>query len=113
MQPWRKKGLLCSSCSPSCQEPQINVVGRTSKYGDAKLRNVSIRIMALPSQRFFRQAVREKIDIVGELVKLIKFVLKSFLFLVSIGGISSLFLGASILSFFELFYFLIFRTFKN
>lgn len=66
MQPWQTDGMICT-CLPSCNEPQINVVGRSSKIrDDTNLRTTSIRIQSLPSQRYFRQAVREKVDIVGE-----------------------------------------------
>lgn len=65
MQPWRTDGMVCT-CLPSCNEPQINVVGRSSGIrANTHLRNVSIKIQSLPSQRYFRQAVREKVDIVG------------------------------------------------
>ena len=68
MQPWRTDGLVCT-CLPSCNEPQINVVGRSSKIRDnTNLRSVTIRLHQLPSQRYFRQAVRGKLDIVGEFI---------------------------------------------
>lgn len=67
MQPWRNDGLVCR-CAPSCNEPQISVVGRTAGIKDAsKKRTSHIRLQTIPSQRYFRQAVREDIDIVGEL----------------------------------------------
>lgn len=67
MQPWRTDGLVCM-CLPSCNENQINVVGRSSKIrDDTNLRSVSVRLQQLPSQRYFRQAVREQIDIVGKI----------------------------------------------
>lgn len=73
MQPWRTDGMICS-CLPSCNELQINVVGRESKIrDDTHLRSVSIKIQSLPSQRYFRQAVREKIDIVGEYEQCLNF----------------------------------------
>lgn len=66
MQPWRTNGLVCT-CLPSCNEPQINVVGRSSKIIDnTSLRLVTLRLQQLPSQRYFRQAVREELDIVGK-----------------------------------------------
>lgn len=69
MQPWRSDGLVCM-CLPSCNEPQINVVGRSSKIRDSSdLRSVSIRLQQIPSQRYFRQAVKEELDVVGELHK--------------------------------------------
>jgi amiloride-sensitive sodium channel len=67
MQPWRTDGLGCT-CLPSCNEKQINVVGRSSKIRDwNRHRTVSIQLQALPTQRYFRQAVREKIDVVGNM----------------------------------------------
>ena len=66
MQPWRTDGLVCY-CLPSCNELQISVVGRSSGIRrDTALRKVTIRLQQVPTQRYFRQAVREKIDIVGE-----------------------------------------------
>lgn len=72
MQPWRSDGLVCT-CLPSCNEPQINVVGRSSHINSGTdMRTVSVRLQQLPSQRYFRQAVREELDIVGELRKRLK-----------------------------------------
>ena len=66
MQPWRADGLGCS-CLPSCNEPQNNVVRHSSKIREyTRERSVSIRLQSIPTQRYFRQAVREKIDIVGK-----------------------------------------------
>lgn len=66
MQPWRTDGLVCT-CLPSCTELQINVVGRSSKTNEnSNLRHVSIQLQQIPTQRYFRQAVRESLDIVGE-----------------------------------------------
>jgi amiloride-sensitive sodium channel len=66
MQPWRSDGLVCT-CLPSCNEPQINVVGRSSKIRDyTGHRTVSIKLQQFPTQRYYRQAVRENIDIVGK-----------------------------------------------
>lgn len=68
LQPWRSDGLGCT-CLPSCNEPQINIVGRESIIrSDTNLRKISIKLQQLPSQRYFRQAVREQIDIVGEII---------------------------------------------
>lgn len=65
MQPWRTDGLVCT-CLPSCNEPQINVVGRSSKiHENTAARSVSIRLQSIPTQRYYRQAVRETIDVVG------------------------------------------------
>lgn len=67
MQPWRSDGLTSCTCWPSCNEPQINVVSRSSHIADnTNLRKISIKLQQLPSQRYFRQAVREELDIVGK-----------------------------------------------
>lgn len=50
----------------------------------------------LPTQRYYRQAVREELDIV-----------------VSVGGILGLFMGASILSLFEFIYFVTIRVLSS
>jgi amiloride-sensitive sodium channel len=59
---------------------------------DRNTRSLNVKLIALPTQRYRRQVVREKIDIV-----------------VSIGGILGLFMGASILSLVELIYFFTIR----
>lgn len=67
MQPWRVDGLGDCNCLPSCTELQINVVGRYTKTDEtSRLRKVSIQLQQLPTQRYFRQAVRDSLDIVGE-----------------------------------------------
>lgn len=55
-------------------------------------RTIDVRLDSLPMQRYRRQVVREKIDIV-----------------VAIGGILGLFMGASILSLVEFVYFFLIR----
>lgn len=76
MQPWRTDGLVCM-CLPSCTEPQINVVGRSSEIRDnTNLRKVTVKLQQVPSQRYFRQAVREQIDIVGESNDQLKLVIR-------------------------------------
>lgn len=87
MQPWRTNGLVCQ-CLPSCTEHEIRVIGKQSEIEDRKGRSVLFKLIALPSQRYRRQIVRENLDVV-----------------VSIGGILGLFMGASILSLVELIYF--------
>ncbi|CAO1403050.1 unnamed protein product [Diamesa serratosioi] len=96
LQPWRTNGLVCQ-CLPSCNESEINVVGRSSKINDGETdRRISIKLQSLPTQRYFRQAVREELDIV-----------------VSVGGILGLFMGASILSLVEIIYFFTIRVCGN
>uniref|UniRef100_A0A182IV61 Uncharacterized protein n=1 Tax=Anopheles atroparvus TaxID=41427 RepID=A0A182IV61_ANOAO len=87
MQPWRTNGLVCD-CYPSCTEHEIRIIGRESDVESRTGRSVLIKLMALPTQRYRRQIVRENIDVV-----------------VSIGGILGLFTGASILSLVEFIYF--------
>lgn len=115
MQPWRTEGLVCK-CLPSCTELQTFVIGRSSVLHEhSKLRNVTISLQEMPTQRFFRQAVREKVDIVGELLmELLIFLkkIKLLFFSVSVGGILGLFMGASILSLVEFLYFFTIRAFR-
>ncbi|EDS33542.1 pickpocket 13 [Culex quinquefasciatus] len=87
MQPWRTNGLVCQ-CLPSCTEHEIRVIGKQSEIEERNSRSVMFKMLALPTQRYRRQIVREKLDIV-----------------VSVGGILGLFMGASILSLVELVYF--------
>ncbi|XP_058056818.1 sodium channel protein Nach [Anopheles bellator] len=91
MQPWRTNGLVCD-CFPSCTEHEIRIVGRESDSEPRTGRSVLIKLIALPSQRYRRQIVRENIDVV-----------------VSIGGILGLYTGASILSLVEFIYFFTIR----
>ncbi|ETN65577.1 pickpocket [Anopheles darlingi] len=91
MQPWRTNGLVCD-CYPSCTEHEIRIIGREMEVERRKGRSVLIKLMALPSQRYRRQIVRENIDVV-----------------VSIGGILGLYTGASILSLVEFIYFFTIR----
>ncbi|XP_055633056.1 sodium channel protein Nach [Toxorhynchites rutilus septentrionalis] len=87
MQPWRTNGLVCK-CLPSCSEHEIRVIGKQSVIENRNDRSVSFKLLALPTQRYRRQIVRENLDVV-----------------VSVGGILGLFMGASILSLVELVYF--------
>jgi amiloride-sensitive sodium channel len=115
MQPWRTNGLVCQ-CFPSCSENEIKVIGRASKWVlnvsftlflylirfSIRIRHtetdrfVSIQLQQVPTQKYYRQAVREKLDIV-----------------VSVGGILGLFMGASILSLVEFIYFLTVRIINS
>ncbi|XP_031631442.1 pickpocket protein 19-like [Contarinia nasturtii] len=87
-------GLKCD-CLPSCNEHEIKLIGRTYKAEDKSehRRITQIIVQSLPTQRYRRQAVRNNLDIV-----------------VSIGGIMSLYLGASILSLVEFLYFFTIRA---
>lgn len=70
---------------------------------------------AFPSERFKRTVVRDKLDLAGKFrfifISFLLFILNQFpyfcflIFLVSIGGSVGLFVGASILSVVEIFYY--------
>ncbi|KAK9499911.1 hypothetical protein O3M35_002850 [Rhynocoris fuscipes] len=90
------KGLVCN-CIPSCLEPEYTVVSKIELPNkDYKNENfgslVSIIMDSLPTQRFKRNVVRTRLDLV-----------------VSIGGTLGLFLGASLLSSAELIYYFFIR----
>lgn len=95
MQPWRTNGLVCQ-CLPSCTEHEIRIIGKQSGIEERDGRSVLFKLIALPTQRYRRQIVRENLDVV-----------------VSIGGILGLFMGASILSLVELVYFFTVRFFAS
>ncbi|CAH1113598.1 unnamed protein product [Psylliodes chrysocephalus] len=84
-----KPGLVCD-CLPSCIEPEYKVV--LDKKGSAMKSSeneVLINIIGLPTTRFKRIVLRSLLDLV-----------------VSVGGTAGLFIGASLLSIFEVFYLL-------
>nr|CAD7574043.1 unnamed protein product [Timema californicum] len=79
-------GLVCH-CLPSCSEPEYTIVfNNISLLEDYKFQNskVYLQMESLPTERFKRNVVRTKLDLV-----------------VSMGGTAGLFLGASLLSFIE------------
>ncbi|XP_055906306.1 pickpocket protein 19 [Eupeodes corollae] len=87
LQPWRSNGLVCK-CLPSCTEHEISVVQASSRVNhEAKLSQIRIT-QTVATQQYRRQTVRTRLDVV-----------------VTIGGILGLFMGASILSGIEIFYF--------
>lgn len=107
LQPWHPTTINCT-CLPSCDEPQVTVVSKSSSFetGKTLLRNATVKILQVPSYRYYRQAVKEKIDIVGELINVKTLSCHSmFNISVSVGGILGLFMGASILSFIEVIFF--------
>lgn len=116
MQPWHTSSINCS-CLPSCDEPQITIVSRSSsskETGGSVLRNVTVKIIQNPAQRYYRQAVKEKIDIFGKFLDIKAIANYSpFTIAVSVGGILGLFMGASILSFIEILYFFTFASIKK
>ncbi|KAK4878401.1 hypothetical protein RN001_010907 [Aquatica leii] len=87
-----RPGLVCS-CIPSCTDIEMTVI-RDEKFGIYEdLGIVEIALERLPSERFKRNVVRGKLDLV-----------------VSMGGSVGLFVGASILSFVEIIYFFTLRV---
>lgn len=90
-----RSGLVCS-CLPSCTEIELSVV-KDEKVGiQDEFAIVDISLERLPSERYKRKVVRGKLDLV-----------------VSMGGTTALFLGASILSFVEIFYYFFVRAAYN
>ncbi|CAG9815204.1 unnamed protein product [Phaedon cochleariae] len=86
-----RTGLVCG-CLPSCTELELSVT-RDHKNGIVEdYAIVKLSLERLPTERFKRNVVRGKLDLV-----------------VSMGGATSLFLGASLLSFVEIFYYFIVR----
>lgn len=80
---------------------------------------VKIGLSALPSERYKRNVIRGKLDLVGEhfincipidprINELIDSIVS-----VSMGGTTGLFVGASLLSFVEIFYYFIVRPYYN
>ncbi|XP_073970590.1 pickpocket 13 isoform X2 [Rhodnius prolixus] len=88
-------GLLCD-CLPACNDAQYNTVTSTSKESTNNYSTIEIFLDRLPSERYKRNVVRTRLDLV-----------------VSMGGAAGLFVGASLLSFVEIFYFFILRTHKS
>ncbi|KAJ1527770.1 hypothetical protein ONE63_007725 [Megalurothrips usitatus] len=83
----RKEGLYCP-CVPACTEPEYNIVTQES-FGIAhNTSRIELTLDRLPSERYKRNVVRGRLDMV-----------------VSMGGAAGLFVGASLLSFVELFYY--------
>ncbi|XP_063825941.1 sodium channel protein Nach [Ostrinia nubilalis] len=91
---WASRPGLTCDCLPSCNETEITVVkdGDTPNgKGNKKKAEIELTLAYLPTERFKRNVVRSRLDLV-----------------VSIGGTTGLFVGASLLSFVELiFYFTI------
>ncbi|KAK3912022.1 Sodium channel protein Nach [Frankliniella fusca] len=83
----RKEGLYCN-CVPSCTEPEYNIVTQESFGISYNTSRIELRLDRLPSERYKRNVVRGRLDMV-----------------VSMGGAAGLFVGASLLSFVELLYY--------
>ncbi|XP_075225540.1 sodium channel protein Nach-like [Lycorma delicatula] len=89
---WSMKTGLSCSCLPGCDEPEFNIV-TTAGFGvESNLSKIEIVMDRLPSERYKRNVVRGRLDLV-----------------VSMGGATGLFVGASILSFIEIIYYFTFR----
>ncbi|KPI94432.1 Sodium channel protein Nach [Papilio xuthus] len=85
-----RRGMTCH-CLPSCDETEITIIKDvvSSHKSKEKKANIEIVLAYLPTERFKRNVVRSRLDLV-----------------VSVGGTTGLFVGASLLSFVELiFYF--------
>ncbi|KAL0883199.1 hypothetical protein ABMA27_016636 [Loxostege sticticalis] len=90
---WASRPGLACDCLPSCNETEITVIkdAITHVKGNKKKAEVELVLAYLPTERFKRNVVRSRLDLV-----------------VSVGGTTGLFVGASILSFVEfIFYFTI------
>ncbi|KAH1011631.1 hypothetical protein HUJ04_000959 [Dendroctonus ponderosae] len=90
-----KIGLECS-CLPSCMEIQLDVVTEETFDVPEEFGMLELALEKLPTERFKRNVVKGHLDVV-----------------VSIGSASTLFVGASFLSFVEIIYYLIFLPFNN
>uniref|UniRef100_U5ETC3 Putative pickpocket 13 n=1 Tax=Corethrella appendiculata TaxID=1370023 RepID=U5ETC3_9DIPT len=91
-----RKGIVCD-CLPSCTEVDINIVhdSRENLYdGEKVYSEIEIELSSLPSERYKRNVIRGRLDLV-----------------VSIGGTTGLFVGASLLSFVEIFYYFTIRPY--
>ncbi|CAK1548750.1 unnamed protein product [Leptosia nina] len=87
---WSSRSGLYCDCLPSCTEAEISVVKDFKTSTDQEYAVVEVELASLPSERYRRNVVRGLLDLV-----------------VSTGGTGGLFLGASLLSFVELFYILL------
>ncbi|CAH1638183.1 unnamed protein product [Spodoptera littoralis] len=91
---WSSRPGLSCNCLPSCTEAEISITKDFKFVTTDSYASVQIELAVLPSERYRRNVVRGVLDLV-----------------VSTGGTGGLFLGASILSFVELFYILLIRPF--
>ncbi|XP_060803388.1 sodium channel protein Nach-like [Amyelois transitella] len=95
---WATRPGMACNCLPSCHEAEITVIKdviRTNRTLKKKA-EVEIVLAYLPSERFKRRVVRSHLDLV-----------------VSVGGTTGLFVGASILSFVELIFYFSVRFVNN
>ncbi|XP_045448047.1 sodium channel protein Nach-like isoform X1 [Melitaea cinxia] len=95
---WAKRPGLSCNCLPSCNETEITILKdvittlKPKKY----ITYVEMVLAYLPTERFKRNVVRSRLDLV-----------------VSVGGTAGLFVGASLLSFVELIFFFTVRFISN
>ncbi|XP_048478510.1 sodium channel protein Nach [Plutella xylostella] len=94
--PWAARAGLACACLPSCTDTDITVVKSDKKGLKKKKSVVQIALAYLPTERFKRNIVRSRLDLV-----------------VSIGGTTGLCVGASILSFVELVFYFTVRYMSN
>ncbi|KAF6209977.1 hypothetical protein GE061_015732 [Apolygus lucorum] len=89
-----KLGLVCD-CLPGCSDPEYNVLSTSQEIimPESNLSIVEIHLERFPTERYKRNVVRSRLDLV-----------------VSMGSAAGLFVGASLLSFVEIFYFFLLRT---
>lgn len=93
---WAKRSGLVCYCVPSCTELEMSVI-KDEKLGiQEEFAVVELSLDRLPSERYKRNVIKGKLDLV-----------------VSMGGTTALFLGASILSFVEILYYFIVRPAAN
>ncbi|XP_026480197.1 sodium channel protein Nach-like [Ctenocephalides felis] len=100
-------GVKCD-CEPSCTESDYNIIHSYHESSEEiEGIEVEIKLQALPTLRYARKIVRTTLDLVGKKIYYILYYKKYTI--LSIGGIISLFFGASVLSLLECCYFLFFR----
>ncbi|XP_055710278.1 sodium channel protein Nach [Phlebotomus papatasi] len=98
-----RKGVVCD-CLPSCTEIDVSIIhdskdksAMAEARGNRKaVAQIEIELSALPTERYKRNVVRGRLDLV-----------------VSMGGTTGLFVGASLLSFVEILYYFTIRPYGN
>ncbi|XP_044729218.1 sodium channel protein Nach [Chrysoperla carnea] len=95
---WSKKQGLAVDCLPSCVEDEVDVihVKNNLRLDKTEYGEIIVSMNEWPTVRFKRTVVRDKLDLI-----------------VSIGGTVGLFIGASVLSIVEIFYYFGFRIWFN
>ncbi|XP_059048510.1 sodium channel protein Nach-like [Achroia grisella] len=93
-----RPGQVCN-CLPSCDETEVTVIKDgfvPERLFMKKKSEVEISLARLPAERFKRNVVRSRLDLV-----------------VSVGGTTGLFVGASLISFIELIFYFAVRFISN